>query len=419
MARVIKMPRISDTMTEGNIIEWHVSEGDKVDVGDVLAEVETDKATMEVETYFSGTILHIAVEKGEVAVNAPIAVIGDEGEDYKEALASANDEAGSAESTEATDEKVAEETAVSSDSSPTTDSAPVTKSNAIDDSSDKRVKVSPLARSMASEKGIDLSTVTGTGDGGRIVKRDIENYKPTTASRPAATHAGEAYTDIPLSQMRKTIARRLGESKFQAPHFYLTVEVDMDNIVKARGEVNSHLKKQDIKLSFNDFVLKATASALKKHPEINASWLGDKIRQHHVVNLGVAVAIDEGLLVPVIRNASELTMTEINNQVRELATKAQNKGLQLDEMQGNTFTVSNLGMFGIEEFTAIINPPDACILAVGGIEQKPVVKDGQIVPGHRMKLTLSCDHRIVDGASGAKFLQTLKGMLEYPTLMLV
>lgn len=414
MARVIKMPRISDTMTEGNIIEWHVSEGDTVNVGDVLAEVETDKATMEVETYFSGTILHIAVDKGEVPVNAPIAVIGEKGEDYKAALAAASEGADDASSKETAPEEDPTPDPTVETATPAATAAPTS-----DSSEDRRIKVSPLARSMAQEKGIDLTTVKGTGDGGRIIKRDIENYKPVASAARVAVSPEDAYTDIPLSQMRKTIARRLAESKYQAPHFYLTVEVDMDNIVKARKDINNQLKNQNVKLSFNDFVLKATAAALKKHPEVNSSWLGDKIRQNHIVNLGVAVAIDDGLVVPVVRNAAMLSMTEINNQVRDLAEKAHNKQLQLDEMQGNTFTVSNLGMFGIEEFTAIINPPDACILAVGGIQEKPVVKNGQIVPGHRMKLTLSCDHRVVDGASGAKFMQTLKGMLEYPTMMLV
>lgn len=416
MAKVIKMPRITDTMTEANIIEWHVSEGDKVKVGDVLAEVETDKATMEVETYYEGVVLHIAVGTGEVPVNSVIAIIGKDGEDYQEALEAAQDDN---EDEDKTDDSKAKKQDDDTSSEKKEDSSSAEKANSSQSSDDKRIKVSPLARSMASDKGIDLSTIKGTGDGGRIIKRDIENYKPQQVARPTALSAEEAYEDIPLSQMRKTIARRLAESKYQSPHFYLTVEVDMDNIVQSRKEINARLKKQDIKLSFNDFVLKAVASALRKHPKVNSSWMGDKIRQHNEVNLGVAVAIDDGLVVPVVRNADLLPMTEINNRVRELAQKAHDRTLQMDEMQGNTFTVSNLGMFGIEEFTAIINPPDACILAVGGIQEKPVVKNGEIVPGNRMKITLSCDHRVVDGATGAQFMQTLKDMLELPAMILV
>ncbi len=432
MARVIRMPRLSDTMDVGNIVEWHVKEGDKIEAGDVLAEVETDKATMEVESFFDGTILHIAVGKGEVPVNAVIAVMGKEGEDYKEALKKAQAEnGGSTESTEGT-EASGEKSSSDEDKAPkeaddaakeekvSDGQSSATESQDPSTSSSDRIKASPLAKAMAAEKGIDLSTVKGTGDGGRIIKRDIENYKPSAASgAPSYATPAEAYTDIPLTQMRKTIARRLAESKFQAPHFYLTVEVDMDNIVQERKEINTRLKKQGIKLSFNDFVLKATAMALAKHPEVNASWMGDKIRQHHVVNLGVAVAVEDGLLVPVVRNAAALPMTEINRQVIELAGKASEKKLALEEMQGNTFTVSNLGMFGIEEFTAIINPPDACILAVGAIKEKAVVKNGELATGHRMKMTLSCDHRVVDGATGAQFLQTLQNMLELPSMMMV
>ncbi len=420
MAEIIKMPRLSDTMEEGNIIAWHKKEGDKVEPGDLLAEIETDKATMDFESLWDGYLLHIAVKEGAVPVEGVIAVIGDKDEDWKAALAAeqsahngkAEQPAPAAQSTEAATAAAPAAPAATATAPPTTPS-------------ESRIKASPLAKSIAREAGIDLSAIQGTGDNGRIVKRDVEAYletRPTQAAAPAmpafaaVPGGGEAYEDKPLSQMRKTIARRLSESKFTAPHFYLTMEIDMDNVVEMRPRLN---ELSPVKISFNDIVIKAAAVALRQHPAINASWLGDSIRYNHHVNIGVAVAVDEGLLVPVIRHADMKSLSQINQEVKAFAEKARQRKLQPDEMSGNTFTISNLGMFGIEEFTGIINPPDSCILAVGAIIEKPVVKNGEIVPGHRMKVTMSCDHRVVDGATGAEFLQTLKGILEEPMRLLV
>ena len=419
MAEIIKMPRLSDTMEEGNIIAWHKKEGDKVEPGDLLAEIETDKATMDFESLWDGYLLHIAVKEGAVPVEGVIAVIGDKDEDWKAALAAeqsahngkAEQPAPAAQSTEAATAAAPAAPAATATAPPTTPS-------------ESRIKASPLAKSIAREAGIDLSAIQGTGDNGRIVKRDVEAYletRPTQAAAPAmpafaAVPGGEAYEDKPLSQMRKTIARRLSESKFTAPHFYLTMEIDMDNVVEMRPRLN---ELSPVKISFNDIVIKAAAVALRQHPAINASWLGDSIRYNHHVNIGVAVAVDEGLLVPVIRHADMKSLSQINQEVKAFAEKARQRKLQPDEMSGNTFTISNLGMFGIEEFTGIINPPDSCILAVGAIIEKPVVKNGEIVPGHRMKVTMSCDHRVVDGATGAEFLQTFKGILEEPMRLLV
>jgi pyruvate dehydrogenase E2 component (dihydrolipoamide acetyltransferase) len=425
MAEVIRMPHLSDTMEEGNIVEWLVKVGDSISAGDVLAEVETDKATMELESFDDGTLLYIGVEKGAVPVDDIIAIIGEKGEDVdailKEAQAAspAKAEAPAAEPAAPAKEAPASKPAPA----PVAATPPAQPAAPAPSSSNGRIKASPLAKSMASERGIDLSLVSGTGDGGRVTKRDIENYVPAAA--PASTGSVAdvistptevAYGDHPVSQMRKVIARRLAESKYGAPHFYLTVEIDMDNAIAARKMVND---AGDVRISFNDFVVKASAMALKKHPAINSSWHGDKITVHDVVNIGVAVAVDDGLLVPVVRDADKKTMSYINQEVRTLAGKAKNKKLQPQEMQGNTFTISNLGMFDIEEFTAIINPPDACILAVGSIVKKPVVKGDQIVVGNRMKVTLSCDHRVVDGAKGAQFLKTFKANLENPVNMLV
>lgn len=424
MAEVIRMPRLSDTMEEGNIVEWLVKVGDKISAGTVLAEVETDKATMELESFDEGTLLHIGVEKGNVPVDDIIAIIGEEGEDVEAILKEAEASSVAAEE-ETPAEKEAEKPAPDSAAKPAataTAPAPTAVPPPTTSGDNGRIKASPLAKSMASDRGIDLSQVTGTGDGGRITKRDIENYVPSAA--PAAGSVSDvismptevSYGDQPVSQMRKVIARRLAESKFGAPHFYLTVEIDMDNAIKARKMIND---AGDVRISFNDFVVKASAMALKKHPMVNSSWHGDKITIHEEVNIGVAVAVEEGLLVPVINDADKKSMSYINQEVRTLAGKAKNKKLQPQEMQGNTFTISNLGMFGIEEFTAIINPPDACILAVGSIIKKPVVKGDQIVVGNRMKVTLSCDHRVVDGAKGAEFLKTLRANLENPVNMLV
>lgn len=409
MAHIIRMPRLSDTMEEGNIVEWIKKVGDTVQPGDILAEVETDKATMELENYHAGTLLYIGVEEGAVPVDGIIAVIGEKGEDYEKLIA--EDQV----STPAP--KKEEETSSVESPAPVASAPKQQPVTASVPAHEGRIKASPLAKSMAKEQGIDLTQVTGSGDGGRIVKRDIENYVPTSnvaTANPVYTSSTVAYGDKPLSQMRKVIARRLGESKFSAPHFYLTVEINMDNAVMARKD----LKAAEIRVSFNDIVIKACAAALRKHPEINSSWLGDKIRVNQDVNIGVAVAVPDGLLVPVIKHADAKSLSYINQEVRTLAGKAKEKKLQPEEMQGNTFTISNLGMFDIEEFTAIINPPDACILAVGSIIEKPIVKGGQIVVGNMMKVTLSCDHRVVDGAMGAAFLQTLKANLENPLRMM-
>lgn len=406
MADALMMPRLSDTMEEGNIVGWVKKVGDKVSPGDVLAEVETDKATMDLESFYEGTLLHIAVPQGHIAVGALLAVIGKEGEDISAILAGSNAPKSSPQPTTDIVEKASEskeniqETVVSSVNS-------------------DRIKASPLAKAIASEKGIDLSKVAGTGEGGRIIKQDVEGFKGSSIPVPTASNfvgSGEAYKDIPLSQVRKTIARRLGESKFSAPHFYLTIEVDMDNAIAARESLN---KNGDVKISYNDLVVKASALSLARHPQVNSSWMNDFIRENYLVNIGIAVAVPDGLLVPVVKNANFKSLSELNQEIKTLAGRAKDKKLGLDEMQGNTFTISNLGMFDIDNFTAIINPPDACILAVGSIVNKPVVKNGVVVPGNTMKLTLSCDHRVVDGAVGAQFLQTLKSYLEQPLTMLL
>lgn len=436
MAEVIRMPRMSDTMEEGNIIGWLKEEGDTVEAGETLAEVETDKATMELDSYSDGVLLHIAVKEGPVPINGIIAVIGKKGEDWKAAIAAAgfdngSDAAPAEEEPQATEEKEAV--------TPTPEPAATATPTATTD--DQRIKASPLAKNMAKEAGIDIATLSGSGDQGRIVRKDIEaaieaqKSAPAPAAQPTAAPppaepakeapavtpfvygGGEAnYEDVPVTQMRKTIARRLGESKFTAPHFYLTLEINMDKVIKMRKRLN---EVAPTKISFNDFVVKAAAIALRQHPTINSSWLGDKIRINKDINIGIAVAVPDGLLVPVVNYADIKTLSQLNVEIKTLAQKAQNRKLGLEEMQGNTFTISNLGMFGIEEFTAIINPPDACILAVGGIIEKPIVKNGELAIGNMMKVTLSCDHRVVDGASGTQFLQTMKGILEEPIRLLV
>jgi pyruvate dehydrogenase E2 component (dihydrolipoamide acetyltransferase) len=412
------MPRLSDTMTEGVVAKWHKKVGDTITEGDLLAEIETDKATMEFESFpgQEGTLLYIGVEEGKSApVDEVLAILGEEGEDIEELKkggAQPEEKAEELKKVESKPEPAKEESAqqpAAASSAPV--SAPAATTNG-------RVMASPLAKKMAEEKGIDINAVQGSGDNGRVIKRDIENYVPAAAPAYAAPVIGgdQTVVDTEVSQMRKTIARRLAESKFSAPHFYLTMEIDMDNAVAARKQVNA---AGDVKISFNDMVIKAVAMALRKHPKVNSSWLGDTIRQYNYINVGVAVAVDEGLLVPVIRNTDLKGMAQISSEVRELARKAKDKKLQPAEWEGNTFTISNLGMFGIDEFTAIINPPDACILAVGGIKQVPVVKNGAVVPGNIMKVTLSCDHRVVDGAVGSAFLQTVKANLENPVNMLV
>jgi len=425
-ATVIRMPLLSDTMTEGVIQKWNFKVGDKVKADDSLADVETDKATMEVVGYEAGTLLYIGVKEGEAAaVNGIIAIVGKEGTDITPLLQGGGEVESS--TTDSGSEPVKEE-------AKETATASATATNNEDDS---RVKASPLARKIAREKGINLNDVKGTADGGRIVKKDIEEFKvaapgssqpvaantataPATKEAPAAKpipqYVGEEkYTDKPVTQMRKTITRRLSES-FLIPHFYLTVSVDMDQAMTARTKMN---EIAPVKLSFNDLVLKACAVALKQHPAVNSSWLGESIRTNEHVNIGVAVAVDEGLLVPVVRFADGKSLSAISAEVKDFAQRAKAKKLQLPEMEGSTFTISNLGMFGVDEFTAIINPPGACILAISGIQQVPVVKNGAVVPGNIMKLTLTCDHRVVDGATGAAFLQTLKSLLEEPVRLLV
>jgi pyruvate dehydrogenase E2 component (dihydrolipoamide acetyltransferase) len=422
MAEVIRMPKMSDTMTEGVIAEWHKKEGDKVKPGDILADVETDKATMELENFESGTLLYIGVKKGEaVPVNAIIAIVGKEGEDIKALLASESAPAAAKEEAAPAKEAAPAPAAKAETAAPAPVAAPAAAAPApvAAGSDDDRLKASPLARKIAEDKGIDLRALSGSGDGGRIVKRDLDNYTPAAAAASTPSFAPvvgeEKYTEVVVSQMRKTIARRLAESKFSAPHFYLTIDIDMDKAMAARTQIN---EVASAKVSFNDMVIKASALALRKHPKINSSWLGDKIRFNQHINIGVAMAVEEGLLVPVVRYADNKPLSQIASEVKVYAGKAKEKKLQPSDWEGNTFTISNLGMFGIEEFTAIINPPDACIMAVGAIRQEPVVKNGQVVPGNRMKVTLSCDHRVVDGASGAEFLQTFKQLLEEPVRML-
>lgn len=423
MAEIIKMPRMSDTMTEGNIVAWHKKEGDKVSPGDLLAEIETDKATMDFESLWEGHLLHIAVKEGVVPVEGLIAVIGKPGEDWQSQVGS-----GAAKASANGQAKAAEPAAA-----PVAAAAPASVAVAAEPvpaASEGRVKASPLAKSIAKEAGIDLAALQGSGDGGRIVRRDVEAILESgAAAAPVASPApapqvvstgftaGEAFEEKMVSQMRKTIARRLSESKNGAPHFYLTMEINMDKAVEMRPKLNE--LAAPVKLSFNDIVIKAVSVALRKHPAVNSSWLGDRIRYNQHINIGVAVAVEDGLLVPVVRHADQKSLSAINQEVKVYAEKARNKKLQPDEMSGNTFTISNLGMFGIEEFTGIINPPDACILAVGAIIQKPIVRGGEIVVGNMMKVTLSCDHRVVDGATGAEFLQTLKGILEEPFRLLV
>jgi pyruvate dehydrogenase E2 component (dihydrolipoamide acetyltransferase) len=479
MAEVIKMPRMSDTMTEGVIVSWQKKVGDQVKSGDVLAEVETDKATMELESYTDGTLLYIGVQEGQaVPVDAVIAVIGNQGEDYKSLL---QQQGGSAQPApqqnqsqpapqqqnqsqpapqQQNQSQPAQEAPAAADqpSQPQKNAETVENQGAAGSQpaqaaaqpqpqqqqqqpqpqqpqqqqqqqpqepvqEEERVKASPLARKIAGEKGIPLEKVSGSGDNGRIVKKDVENFKPS--SQPATQKAPsqtvqnvpgkEGYTDVPLSQMRKTIARRLVESKFSAPHFYLTMEINMDRMIEARKRINDFL---GYKISYNDIIIRYTAAAIRNHPKINGSWLGDRLRYYDHIHIGVAIAVEEGLVVPVVKFADVKNISQISEEVKEFAEKAKNKKLQPNDFEGNTFTISNLGMFGIEEFTAIINPPDACILAVGAIQEKAIVAGGEIKVGNIMKVTLSCDHRVVDGATGAQFLQTLKQYLEEPAIIL-
>ena len=421
---VIRMPLLSDTMTEGVIAEWHKKVGDKVKDDDILADVETDKATMEVMGYATGTLLHVGVNKGEAAkVNGIIAIVGPEGTDVSAILAGGDAPAAKSESKESEKSESPKEEAPKEEE----------KAQVVANSNGGRIIASPLAKKIAKDKGIDLAQVAGSAEGGRIIKKDIENYKPAAAlaakadapassEKPAAaapvipTYVGEVkFTEQPVSQMRKVIAKRLAESLFTAPHFYLTVSIDMDGAMAARTAINA---VAPVKVSFNDIVIKAVAIALKKHPAVNSSWGGDKIRFNEHTNIGVAMAVEDGLLVPVVRFADGKSLSHISAEVKDFGAKAKAKKLQPADWEGSTFTVSNLGMFGIDEFTSIINSPDGAILSVGAIQAVPVVKNGAVVPGNVMKLTLGCDHRVVDGATGAQFLQTLKGLLEEPIRLL-
>jgi pyruvate dehydrogenase E2 component (dihydrolipoamide acetyltransferase) len=425
MAEKIEMPKLSDTMEEGIIAKWNVKEGDKVNSGDVIAEVETDKATMEVEVFDSGTVLKILVAEGDaVPLGGTMAIIGEEGEDISGLLEDSGEPAGKDTAPDKKEEKKEkkeskEDSGDKEEFDPILDDLNEKKSSSEPaDSVDGRIKASPLARKIAEEKGIELQKVKGSGPDGRIVKKDIENYKPE-AKKPEVTavaYTSEESEDVKITQMRKTIARRLSESKFTNPHFYETIDIDMEAAIAAREGLN---KISDVKISFNDIVVKACAAALRRHPAVNSSWLDDVIRKHGDVNVAVAVAIDEGLMTPVIRHADKKTLRQISSETRELAGLARDRKLQPEQMEGSTFTISNLGMFGIEEFTAIINPPNACILAVGAIRDVPVVKNGEVVPGKRMKVTLSSDHRVVDGAKAAEFLNTLRQMIENPLSMLL
>lgn len=407
MAVAIKLPRMSDTMEEGTIVSWFVKVGDTVKSSEMIADVETDKATMELENFEKGEVLHLNVKEGEtVPVETVIAIIGKKGEDFQDLLKEAP---AAPVAEQKVSEVVKEEAPIVPQQAPAATVPEVNTSNG-------RVFASPLAKSMADERGINLNQVTGSGDNGRIVKRDIENFKSTPGVMTSAPVGVESYEDLPITQMRKTIAKRLAESKFTAPHFYLTMEVKMDAVMEARKRMNEY---SETKISMNDLVVKAVAVALKQHPNVNSAWLGDKIRRNHHVHIGVAVAVEDGLLVPVVRFADSKSLSQIGAEVKDLAGKAKNKELQPKDWEGNTFTISNLGMFGIDEFTAIVNPPDACILAVGGAKETVIVENGEMRAGHVMKVTLSCDHRVVDGVTGAKFLNTFKDLLEEPVRLLV
>jgi len=417
---VVTMPRLSDTMEEGTVATWLKKVGDVVEEGDILAEIETDKATMEFESFQSGTLLYIGLGEGDSAkVDALLAIIGPAGTEVsgiaKSFKASGNDSA----KTEEAPKTTAVKTEAPKQETKTVSTSPVQNAN----TATGRIFVSPLAKKMAEEKGIDIAQVKGSGENGRIVKRDIENFTPAAAvaqsSAPVAKFVASGQEDFdekPNSQMRKAIAKNLAKSKFTAPHYYLNVEFDMDNAMAFRVQYNSI---PDTKISFNDMIVKACALALRQHPQVNSQWFDDKMRLNNHVHIGVAVAVEDGLLVPVVKFANEQSLPQIGAAVRDFAGRARKKKLSLDEMEGSTFTISNLGMFGIESFTSIINQPNSAILSVGAIVAKPVVKNGQVVAGNTMKLTLACDHRTVDGATGSQFLQTLKGYIENPVTMLV
>ena len=461
MAEVVKMPKMSDTMTDGVLAKWHKKVGDQVKTGDLVAEIETDKATMDFESFQEGVLLYIGPKEGEsVPVDGIIAILGKSGEDFNLLLNGSAPVAEPVAASSSIPEPIATSTPVAAPvaasafvASSTPVAAPVAASAIVASpapvavsvsssalvaspapvavsvsssapvvSATDRIKASPLARKLAEEKGIDLAFVNGSTENGRIVKKDIESYLPpivaSAISTPAASIVAPAgsYEDVPVSQMRKVIAKRLSESLFTAPHFYLTMSIRMDKAMELRKQLN---EVATVKISFNDMVLKAVAIAITSNPKVNSSWLGDKIRYNHAVNIGVAVAVEEGLLVPVVRNADSKSLSQISTEVKEFAQKAKDKKLQPSDWEGSTFTISNLGMYGIDEFTAIINTPDACILAIGGIQAVPVVDNGQVVAGNIMKITLSCDHRVVDGAIGSAFLQTMKELLETPFKILI
>ena len=408
MAEVIKMPRLSDTMTDGVVAKWHKKIGDKIQEGDLLADIETDKATMEFESFQEGVLLYIGVQENETAeVDAILAILGDKDEDISKFL---NKESQSHNINEKIDtnkieiqehkqaEKFIENKKLSIDKN----------------TEDKFIRISPLARRIAKEKNLDIHSIRGSGDLGRIIKRDVDSSSDQAIELNHQIRSSLSAKEVPVSQMRKTIADRLSQSKFTAPHFYLNMEVEMDSLIENRKIIN---KKNNVKISFNDILVKAVAMAIRKHPDINSSWLGTHIKFHQDINIGVAVAVDNGLVVPVIRNADSKSFSEISSETTMFASKAKDNKLQPADWESNTFTISNLGMFGIDDFTAIINPNDACILAVGAIKERAIVKEGVVVPGNIMRLTLSCDHRVVDGVVGSKFLSTLKDMLESPLMM--
>ena len=432
MALIITMPRLSDTMTEGVVAKWHAKIGDQITEGMLLAEIETDKATMDFEAFpgQEGVLLYVGVQEGQTApVDAILAILGAAGEDVSALVAGG---ATAAKADASPTEVPAPEPAPASAPAPASHAASMptqpaatpaaTGSLNANAPSDARLKASPLARSLASEHGLSIASIQGTGDGGRITKSDVERsltlatVEPNAVSAAAVSYPSSGYVDTPVSQMRKTIAKRLAESKFTAPHFYLTIAVDMSAATAARAEIN---KEADVKISYNDLVVKSVAKALKKHPAVNSAWMGDSVRTNFDVHVGIAVAVEDGLLVPVVRHADAKGLAEISAEVRGFAMKAKEKKLQPSDWSGNTFTISNLGMFGIEEFTAIINPPDAAILAVGGVQDVPVVKNGQVQAGQVMKMTLSCDHRVIDGVTGAAFLNTVKGYLERPLSLIL
>jgi len=427
MAEIIRMPKLSDTMTEGVVAAWHKKIGDTVKEGELIAEIETDKATMEFESFFDGVLLYVGVEKGKGApVNSVLAVIGQKGEDITTLLAGAASGGEAVKTEPAKTEPAKTETIAETKTIQQTIPATATAAATITQPTSNgngRIFASPLAKKMAEEKGINLATVSGSGENHRITKKDIENYSPSTNGGNksanivyAAATGTESYTDVPNSQMRKAIARTLSASKFSAPHFYLKMEVDMENAMTAREAINAN---GDVKISFNDMVVKAVASSLRRHPKVNADWMGESIRYNNHIHIGVAVAVEDGLVVPVVKFTDSKGFAQIGAEIKDLAARAKTKKLQPQEMEGGTFAVSNLGMFGIEDFTSIINPPNGCILSVGQIKSTPVVKNGAVVPGHVMKLSLSCDHRVVDGAVGSAFLKTLKEILENPVKMLV